>query len=255
MGRLHDVFVITPGGSLFAPNRVEIQMSPQDLISLCDQMELGVIVASATEAYEEQVGRYGARFATAGRPEVCVVADEWIPRGRYRLRQGHPATAAARHERPDVSYDMSHAPGLTSAAPPHHDSDPDGWARDEPALARTSVDALTVVDAGPATVMEKTLAPVPVLRLVTGDSVTQTRMPGARAGRGHVELALPDVPTISREHARFAFADGRWWVTNLGMNGLTVNGAPAVTEHPLSDGDIIGWGSRPDALVSRVEIG
>jgi hypothetical protein len=45
-------------------------------------------------------------------------------------------------------------------------------------------------------------------------------------------------------------------VTNLGINGLTVNGAPtAATEHPLSDGDTIGWGSRPDALVSRVEIG
>jgi pSer/pThr/pTyr-binding forkhead associated (FHA) protein len=85
--------------------------------------------------------------------------------------------------------------------------------------------------------------------------VAQTRMTGARAGRGSVELVLPNVPTISREHARFAFADGRWRVTNLGMNGLTVNGAPAATEHPLSDGDTIGWGSRPDALVSRVEIG
>jgi hypothetical protein len=34
-----------------------------------------------------------------------------------------------------------------------------------------------------------------------------------------------------------------------------VNGAPAETEHPLSDGDAIRWGSRPDALLSRVEIG
>jgi hypothetical protein len=28
-----------------------------------------------------------------------------------------------------------------------------------------------------------------------------------------------------------------------------------VTEHQLSDGDTIRWGSRPDAPVSRVEIG
>jgi pSer/pThr/pTyr-binding forkhead associated (FHA) protein len=85
--------------------------------------------------------------------------------------------------------------------------------------------------------------------------VAQTQMTGARAGRGSVELVLPTVPTISREHARFAFSEGRWYVTNLGINGLTVNGSPAATDHPLSDGDIIRWGSRPDALVSRVEIG
>ena len=44
-------------------------------------------------------------------------------------------------------------------------------------------------------------------------------------------------------------------MTNLGRNGLSVNGTPVATEHPLSDGDTIRWGSRPDALVSRVEIG
>jgi len=227
LGHLRDVFVITPSGSLLAPARVEIQMSPEDLVSLCDQMELGLIVASATEAYEEQVGRHGARFATAGRAEVYVVADERIARGRFRLRQGHP----------------------------HAEGDLGGRAWAEAGPARTAIDGRTVADAGPATVMEQTLAPVPVLRLVTGDSVAQTRTPGARAGRGHVELVLPNVPTVSREHARFGFSDGRWRVTNLGVNGLSVNGAPAATEHSLSDGDFIRWGSRPDALVSRVEIG
>jgi pSer/pThr/pTyr-binding forkhead associated (FHA) protein len=133
-------------------------------------------------------------------------------------------------------------------------SDGWGWREHEPAL--TTVDARAVVDDGPVTVLEKTTAPpVPLLRLVTGDSVAQTQMTGARAGRGSVELVLPNVPTISREHARFEFSEGRWWVTNLGMNGLAVNGAPVETEHPLSDGDAIRWGSRPDALVSRVEIG
>jgi hypothetical protein len=255
LGHLRDVFVITPSGSLFAPNRVEIQMSPEDLVSLCDQMELGLIVASASEAYEEQVRRSGARFATAGPAEVYVVADERIPRGRYRLRQGHPAAATAGREMPDAGYDLSYAPELAYAVPRHADGDRDGRAWGEPDPARTAIDARTAVDAGLPTVMEQTLAPVPVLRLVTGDSVAQTRMPGARAGRGRVELVLPNVPTISREHARFGFSDGRWRVTNLGVNGLSVNGAPAMTEHPLSDGDIIRWGSRPDALVSRVEIG
>jgi hypothetical protein len=247
LGHLHEVFVITPSGSLLAPNRVEIQMNPEDLVSLCDQMELGLIAASATEAYEEQAGRYGARFATAGRAEVYVVADERIPRGRYRLRQGHPATATAWHEMPDAGYDLSYAPELAYAVPQHAEGDLDGraWGEADPIGDH----------AGLATVMEPTLAPVPVLRLVTGDSVAQTRMPGARAGRGRVELVLPNVPTVSREHARFGFTDGRWRVTNLGVNGLSVNGAPATTERSLSDGDIIRWGSRPDALVSRVEIG
>lgn len=255
VSHLHDVFVITPSGSLFAPNTVEIQLNPDDLVSLCERMELGVVVASVTDVYEEHVARYGARFATPERAEVYVVADERIPRGRYRLRQGHPVTAAAQREMPDASHYVSPAPEFAYSVPRYADADSDGWGWREPDPALTTA-ARTVADAGPVTVMEKTVPPVPVLRLVTGDSVAQTQMTGARAGRGSsVELVLPDVRTISREHARFAFAEGRWWVTNLGMNGLAVNGAPALTEHPLNDGDVIRWGSQPDALVSRVEIG
>ncbi len=84
--------------------------------------------------------------------------------------------------------------------------------------------------------------------------MAETRVSGARAGRGSVELMLPDVPTVSREHARFTFSDGRWWITNQGRNGLTLNGSPVAGEQPLSDGDAIRWGIRPDALLSRVEI-
>jgi hypothetical protein len=230
MAHLHDVFVISPSGSLFAPNSVEIQMNPEDLVSLCERMELSIVTASVAEVYEEQVVRYGACFATRERVEVEVIADEWIPRGRYRLRQGRPVQRYAA-------------------------SGSDGWAWREPGPTLTAVDARGVAAPGPVTVMEKTSTFVPVLRLVTGDSQAQTRMPGARAGRGSVELVLPDVPTISREHARFAFSAGRWRVTNLGINGLTVNGAPAAAEHPLSDGDTIGWGTRSDALVSLVSIG
>ena len=51
------------------------------------------------------------------------------------------------------------------------------------------------------TMMEDSLPAVPMLRLVTGSSVAETRMSGARAGRGSVELMLPNVPTVSREHA------------------------------------------------------
>jgi pSer/pThr/pTyr-binding forkhead associated (FHA) protein len=113
----------------------------------------------------------------------------------------------------------------------------------------------TIMD-GMATVMEQIRRPaVPVLRLVTGSSVSETSMSGARTGRGPVELELPDVPTVSREHARFTFSAGRWWVTNQGMNGLFVNGVPVSGKQPLSDGDSIRWGTLPDAPLSRIEIG
>jgi pSer/pThr/pTyr-binding forkhead associated (FHA) protein len=108
---------------------------------------------------------------------------------------------------------------------------------------------------GVATVMEQIRPAVPVLRLVTGSSVAETSMSGARAGRGPVELVLPDVPTVSREHARFTFSAGRWWVTNQGMNGLSVNGIPVSGKQPLSDGDSIRWGTRQEAPLSRIEIG
>lgn len=248
MNHFPDVFVVAPSGALFAPNVVEIQMHPEDVRSLCDRMELGVITSGVTEFYEEQVARHRARLATPDRVEVYVMADEGVPQGRYRLRQGHPAAAAAQRE---FAYA---APGYAGA-----NADFDEWEWREPGPNLTTVDARTFADAGvhagTATVKEETVPPVPVLRLVTGDLVAQTRTTGAEAGRGPVELVLPNVATISRKHARFAFSEGRWWVTNLGMNGLTVNGAPAETEHPLSDGDTIRWGSRPDAVVSRVEIG
>jgi pSer/pThr/pTyr-binding forkhead associated (FHA) protein len=106
-----------------------------------------------------------------------------------------------------------------------------------------------------ATIMEPSPALLPVLQLVTGSSVAETRVSGARAGRGSVELVLPDVLTVSREHATFTFSDGRWWVTNQGRNGLTLNGVPVAGEQPLSDGDTILWGASSDALLSRVKIG
>jgi len=250
MNHLPDVFVVAPSGALFAPNVVEIQLNPQDLASLCDRIEIGVVTASVTEFYEEQLIKYRARFATQERAEVYVLADERVPQGRYRLRQGHPATAAAQRE-------------FAFAGPQYTGADAglDEWGWQEPGPELTLVDAHPMADAHPIldsgtpTAMEQTVPPVPVLRLITGDLVAQTRMTGAEAGRGSVDLILPNVSTISRKHARFAFSEGRWWVTNLGMNGLSVNGTPAETEHPLSDGDTIRWGSRSDAVTSRVEIG
>ena len=127
----------------------------------------------------------------------------------------------------------------------------DGGARDggayvDPAAARTVVSEFVTVAAQ---------AQVPPLRLLTNGQVSETRTSGARAGRStEAELRLPEEPTVSRVHAEFTFADGRWHVTNLGLNGVTLNGTALTGMHAIRDGDSIGWGTHPGALASRVEI-
>jgi FHA domain len=243
MRHLADVFVVTPSGALLAPNLVELQLNPDDLDVLCERMELGVISASMTEVYEEQVAVYGARLAGAGRAEVYVTSTRSVPPGRYRLRQADPVGIGAQ----PGPY-ANHAPpwAYSTPQPAYAESGSHAWGRPDPDLT---------VGGGMVTMMEPSPEPIPVLRLVTGSSVAETRMSGARAGRGPVELVLPDILTVSREHATFTFSHGRWWISNLGRNGLTLNGAPVAGEQPLSDGDTVRWGANPDALLSRVKIG
>ncbi len=271
---LPEVFVVTPSGSLLAPNLVELRLNPEGIRSLSERIDLGLIAASAAEVYEDQVAAHGARFAGYGPAEVRIIADPSLPVGRYQLRQGRPVDAGSpfgqagpefrpaglqpAYAGPPAQADPQpdHAgPGGVYAGPQPVQDGPyrgfvahDGSTRAQPQPDRTVV-------TGMPTVMEASRSRIPVLRLVTGSSVTETRMSGARAGRGAVELELPDVPTVSREHARFTYSDGQWWVANLGMNGLTLNGTPLVGEHPLSNGDSIRWGTRPDTLLSGVEIG
>ena len=241
MRHLPDVFVVTPSGSLLAPSVVELQLNPADLDSLRERMDLDVISSSLTEVYEEQVAAYQARLAAPGRAQVYVIASGSVPPGRYRLRQGDPVRAGTRPDLLDVPY--AHAAAeLADAGPRRAYAGPVSHVWHDP--GRT-VAAEGTVAGGGTTVMEPSLPSVPALRLVTGSSVAETRMSGARAGRGPVELMLPDVPTVSREHARFTFADGRWWITNQGRNGLTLNGAPVTGKQPVTDGDTIRWGSNP----------
>ena len=279
MRHLPDVFIVMPSGSLIAPDVVELQMNPGDLASLRQRMELDVVTTSLTEVYQDQVAGRGARFAGSCQPEVYAAGDDSLPQGRYRLRQGLPVGARyspGARNLPDVPDLMDRQFGYvaqefaataqdpvgTGSAPEWGDPEPapgPGYA--QPVAGSGGLTWYEVVDPGrtimdgAATVMEQIRPAVPVLRLVTGSSVAETSMSGARAGRGPVELMLPDVPTVSREHARFTFSEGRWWVTNQGMNGLFVNGVPVSGKQPLIDGDSIRWGASPDAPLSRIEIG
>ena len=238
MRHLPDVFVITPSGSLLAPGLVELQLNPDDLAALCERMELGVISESMSEVYEEQVTAYRARLTGAGRPSVYVTASGSVPPGRYHLRQGDPVGAQAGPPQPEFAY--AAAPAYTGAG--------GTWYEQAPVVNELGPAA----GSGMTTILAESVPPA--LRLVTGSSVAETRRSGARAGRGPVELMLPDVPTVSREHARFTFSDGRWWITNQGRNGLSLNGSPVVGEQPVENGDTIRWGTTADALQSRVEI-
>jgi hypothetical protein len=160
---------------------------------------------------------------------------------------------------PEDAPTRAYLPGAQQAAA---QAAPAAQAAQAPAAGQ-QVNSRTRMDLGPkrtvmdgmATVMEQVRPAVPELRLVTGSKIASTTRSGARAGRGPVDLQLPDLPTISRVHATFTFGGGRWWVTSEGANGLCVNGVPVAGKHPLSDGDEIRWGKRDDALKSTVKIG
>ena len=270
---LPEVFVVTPNGALLAPNAVELRMNPRDVGSLGERMDIGLVQASAAEVYQEQVAGHGARLAGPGPVEVSVVSDPAVPAGRYQLRQGRPLGAAPSGFQPGVpsGFQSGFQPAVPSGfqsgfqpavpsepAVPSNLEPPTGWpfAHDgRTSSAPVSATDVTVGGGGLATVAEPARSMTPTLRLITGGQVAETRLSGARAGRGAVELSLPDVPTVSREHARFTYSDNQWWVANLGMNGLTLNGASVAGEQPLHDGDVIRWGTNEQAPGSRVEIG
>jgi FHA domain len=261
---LPELFLVTPSGSLLAPNAVELRMNPDDLAELTGMMDLGLINSNCAEVYESQIAEHGARLGSDGPVEVRVVGDPSVPAGRYQMRQGQPVSAAkpaaAAQVVPAQPFDP--APPFPPAQPfapaqparavvpvgsrvPFNAHDGRTWAEDvRPAPA--AADLLTVAET----------PLIPPLRLVTNGSVVETRRSGAHAGRGPgSELVLPAEPTVSRVHAKFVFTGGQWWVTSLGRNGITLNGVPVAGERSLSDGDRVLWGSQPGALMSLVRIG
>jgi hypothetical protein len=256
---LPEVFIITPSGSLLAPNALEVLMNQDDFAALTEVMEQSLIDSWAGEAYQSCIDEHAARLGCDEPIMVQVASDPDVLAGRYRLRQGRLVGAASA-----VPAGAAHVAGAVPAAAGGF-----GFRAGE---ARTfqasdgqtlpSDDAGPRTDGGGARALPTDLLTVgavsspPLLRLVTGGSAAETRVSGARAGRGTaVELLLPQELTVSRVHAKFVFRDGQWRVTGLGRNGLMVNEMPVRGEQVVRDGDLIRWGSQPGALVSRVQIG
>jgi FHA domain len=268
LGHLSEVFIVTPQGSLLAPNAVELRMNPADIESLAELIDLSLVNASAAEAYAAEVAAHSARVVSNVPLEVGVVADAAVPPGRYRLRQraslaamtlaADPVTSADPVTCADpvcAAYPVSmpgpvSAPGLAEGAyPVSAGLGPfrDGRTKSDLAVAPAFM-------AGAATVAEPALTPL--LRLITNGAVAETRVSGARAGRGkEVELQLPGEPTVSRVHATFTCTGGEWRITVLGRNGVLLNGTPLTSEHVIRDGDAIRWGQQSSAPVSAVVIG
>lgn len=288
---LPEVFIVTPQGSLLAPNAVELRMNPADVESLADLIDLNLVSASAAEAYAAEVAAHSARVVSNVPLEVGVVADGAVPPGRYRLRQrsslaamtpaADPAAGVAPFAGaapfaaadpvtsvgpfagadPVTSVDPACAaypvsmPGPSGAPGPAGGAYPvsagvgpfrDGRTKSELAVAPAFM-------TGAATVAEPALPPL--LRLITNGAVAETRVSGARAGRGKaVELQLPGDPTVSRVHATFTCTGGEWRITVLGRNGVLLNGTPLTSEHAVRDGDAIRWGQQSSAPVSAVVI-
>src|SRR5450755_1249140 len=105
-----EVFIVTPTGSLLAPNAIELLMNSGDLAALTETMDLEVINASATELYSAQVTARGARLASIGPVAASVTGDPAVPAGRYRFRQGRLPVSA-----PPDAY---RAPSGSHLAPP-----------------------------------------------------------------------------------------------------------------------------------------
>lgn len=237
---LSEVFIITPKGSLIAPSAVDIHMNPGDIDALTAIVDRALVDELALEAYETAITSRGARVLGGDQADVTVVADAEVASGRYALMRRQQLDVGAHRSGGARS-------GADRAGDPNRST-----------LTMQELDPPQPAGAEPETVVQRAAHPPlsnPLLSLVTGSMVSQTRMSGARAGRGQgVELALPDQPTISRIHARFSCTGGQWDITGLGRNGVVVNGVPLDGTQPLYDGDLIRWGRQADSPVSRVAI-
>lgn len=225
---LSKLFIVTPMGSQIAPSAVEVRMNPADLASLNELVDLDLARELALEAYEAHIAAASARILNDGPIRVAVVADPDLSVGRYAVRQcKQPASQVS-----------------SGVGGGRHD----GFTRRDIEAARTRLTGYTTAAAPEP-------GDPPLLRLITGIEVVQTRMSGARAGRSRAaELSLPNVPTISRLHARFTYEQGEWRVTSLGRNGVVVNDEVVLGQRTIHDNDLIRWGRQSDALTSRIAI-
>ena len=87
---LPEVFVVTPSGSLLAPEAVELRMNTGDLASLTETMDLDLINSSAAEVYQDEVAARGVELAGPGPARVSVIGDPAVTSSGQHRRWAGP---------------------------------------------------------------------------------------------------------------------------------------------------------------------
>ncbi|MBK8025667.1 MAG: FHA domain-containing protein [Chloroflexi bacterium] len=76
-------------------------------------------------------------------------------------------------------------------------------------------------------------------------NVSYPLLPLTSIGRGLTNSIPISDDFASSEHALLALRDGQWWLEDRNSrNGTTINGLPIVDPIIVTDGDIVGVGSR-----------
>jgi len=85
--------------------------------------------------------------------------------------------------------------------------------------------------------------------LLLSDGSQRSLYDGTIIGRGSgAGLRLTD-PSISRQHARFRYADGSWFIQDLNSSGGTFLNDMKITAHKLNPGDLIRIGNHQFTFV------
>src|SRR5262249_48508468 len=221
---LPEGFITSPSRSLRGPNALEVLMNPDDFASLTEVMDQSLIDSWACEAYQSCIGEHAARLGGDGPVLVRVASDPDVLAGRYRLRQGRLVGAAPAESA--LPADAAQAVGVrypAGAAQAVGAGYPAGAVQAAGAVpaaggfgfraaeastfqasdGRTlpSGDGRPRIDGAGARALPTDLltvgavSSVPLLRLVAGGSAAETRVSGARAGRGTARKPAPPQET------------------------------------------------------------
>jgi hypothetical protein len=289
---LDQVLVPGQAGHTYAPTHIEIVFSRSDLAALWQRMESEFLEEVALTEYLGLVEQRDAALQNPHELSVTIIGESGVPDGAFLVRQRRPGSTGGAGTRPsrDGGTTPANAPtsilgrGRRPVGPQAGPAQPGTVAlpsglRDTPRSGPRPAplpgprlvpppgprpgplsDPRPAHPSGPrpspsgdpAGRWREPSGP-PRLTLRTGSAETSTTASPATAGRAATsDLRLPNTDTISREHAVFTYEDGRWWVRNVGRNGLCVNNQPIGDRHPLADRDQLRWGTRADAPVSTV---
>jgi len=154
-----------------------------------------------------------------------------------------PPTSAERIGEPTADRppppDAEAAPALeeTPAAAPTLDETPTPDPASTPSFAQPATE--DVVDAAPSGRVGDAL----VLTLATPAATFTVAKTAATIGRGQENTVRLDDLSVSRRHARIAYRQGGYWLSDLGsMGGTWVNGTRLSAPHRLAAGQLIDIG-------------